>query len=158
MRETGYLYLATEAGRSGLEACHALQRRHGADVALLDPAELRHRFPWLVTDGLALGSLGLSGEGSFDGYGLLRAFRRKASAQGAALETAEVVGVELSTDRVDAVRLRDGRALPCDVCGQRRRPLGGPGRRHGRDRAAGKGAARSVFVLDCPDPPAPCPS
>ena len=35
--------------------------------------ELVDRFPWLSVDGVALGSLGRSGEGWFDGDGLTRA-------------------------------------------------------------------------------------
>jgi glycine/D-amino acid oxidase-like deaminating enzyme len=81
--EGGYLYLATPAGVATLRAAHKIQRAQGADVALLEPHELARRFPWLVTDGVALGSLGLAGEGWFDGYGLLTAFARKARNQGA---------------------------------------------------------------------------
>src|SRR5688572_11111252 len=78
--EAGYLYLATAAGDGALRANHAVQRAAGADVALLDPAALAARFPWLSTGDLALGSLGLSGEGWFDGPALMQAFRRKAIA------------------------------------------------------------------------------
>src|SRR3954447_7351005 len=54
--ERAYLFLATEAGMSALRESHAIQRAHGAEVALLSPAELTERFPWLSTDGLAGGS------------------------------------------------------------------------------------------------------
>ena len=63
LHEGGYLYLATPAGEAVLRDNHALQRAHGVDVALLTPEQLRQRFGWLSTDGLAQGSLGLSGEG-----------------------------------------------------------------------------------------------
>ena len=76
--EPGYLYLASPAGAATLRALHALQRAEGVDVALLTPQALAERFPWLAVDDLALGSLGLSGEGWFDGPALHRAFRRKA--------------------------------------------------------------------------------
>src|SRR5437763_16350212 len=65
--EPGYLYLADAAGRQALTRQHALQRRCGADVALLAPAELARRFGWLDPEDPALASLGLSGEGGFDG-------------------------------------------------------------------------------------------
>ena len=80
--EPGYLYLATAAGAPLLQSLNAVQRAHGADVALLAPAQIAARFPWLAVDDLALGSLGLSGEGWFDGPALHRAFRRKARACG----------------------------------------------------------------------------
>src|ERR1700730_17812067 len=81
--EPGYLYLASEAGRAALARQHATQRRCGAPVALLAPDELVRRFPWLHHPRLALGSLGLGGEGWFDGYGLLQLLRRRAPAGGA---------------------------------------------------------------------------
>src|SRR5919199_5740058 len=62
LTERGYLFLASPAGLATLRANHAIQRQHGADVALLDPAALAARFPWISTEGLAGASLGLSGE------------------------------------------------------------------------------------------------
>ncbi|RTL34690.1 MAG: FAD-binding oxidoreductase [Burkholderiales bacterium] len=109
--EPGYLYLATAAGEPGLRDLHAVQRAEGVDVALLSPAELSARFPWLATDDLALGSLGLSGEGWFDGPALHRAFRRKAQALGVRFLTGDVVGFDTRADRVTAVRCADGRLI-----------------------------------------------
>lgn len=113
--ERGYLYLASEAGRAALEENHAIQTAHGAQVVLLEPAELRHRWPWLSTEGIALGSFGTANEGWFDGYLLLHAFRRKAIAQGARFIVAEAVAAEHSGGRVTAVRCADGSRIPCDV-------------------------------------------
>jgi glycine/D-amino acid oxidase-like deaminating enzyme len=109
--EPGYLYLATPAGEATLRAVHATQRAAEVDVALLSPAELSTRFPWLATDDLALGSLGLSGEGWFDGPALHRAFRRKALACGARQVQGEACSFETEGDRVTAVRCTDGRRL-----------------------------------------------
>ncbi|PWR24699.1 NAD(P)/FAD-dependent oxidoreductase [Zavarzinia aquatilis] len=111
--EGGYLFLASEAGRPVLEANHRLQREMGADVALLGPDGLSARFPWLNTEGLALGSFGVTGEGWFDGYGLMQAFRRKARSLGVEYRAATVTDVERAGDRVAAVRLDDGSRIPC---------------------------------------------
>jgi FAD-dependent oxidoreductase domain-containing protein 1 len=111
--EPGYLFLASPAGVPVLEANHRVQRALGADVALLDPAALRRRFPWLATDGIAGGSLGLTGEGWFDGYALLQALKRKARALGAQYRKAEAVALERAGARIDAVRLDDGSRLAC---------------------------------------------
>ena len=81
--EGGYLFLAGDAGLATLQANHRLQRELGADVALLDAAQLQQRFAWLRTDGLAGGALGLSGEGWLDAYALMRALKRKAMSLGA---------------------------------------------------------------------------
>lgn len=113
--EPGYLYLATPAGEAPLRAVHAVQRAEGVDVALLAPDALAARFPWLAVDDLALGSLGLSGEGWFDGPALHRAFRRKAQACGVRFVAGEAVGFERQGARLTAVRCADGRVLAGDA-------------------------------------------
>ncbi|MES2611982.1 MAG: FAD-binding oxidoreductase [Pseudomonadota bacterium] len=117
LHEGGYLYLATAAGEATLRDNHALQRRHGADVALLGPDELAERFPWLALQDVVLGSLGLSGEGWFDGYLLLTALRKKAQSQGVRYVADEAMGFDLVTSggvqHVAAVQLEGGTTLPC---------------------------------------------
>ena len=115
LTEGGYLYLATAASEAVLRDNHAIQVAEGADVALLRPDELAARFPWLSLNGVVLSSLGVSGEGWFDGYGLMQAFRRKARALGAAYVAAEAVGIEVVGDRVTGVRLADGDTIECGV-------------------------------------------
>jgi FAD-dependent oxidoreductase domain-containing protein 1 len=111
----GYLYLATGAGEATLRDHHAVQRACGADVKLLDPAALARRFAWLHTADLALGSLGLAGEGWFDGYALLQAFKRKAMDGGARFVTAEAAAFEQEGEFVRAVTLHDGASVACDA-------------------------------------------
>jgi glycine/D-amino acid oxidase-like deaminating enzyme len=113
LRTGGYLYLATPEHEAVLRENHAIQRRENAEIALLAPAELGARFPWLALDGVMLGSLGLKGEGWFDGYGLMQAFRRKARALGAAYVAAEAVGLEGAGHRIAAVKLAGGDAIAC---------------------------------------------
>ena len=106
--ERGYLYLASAAGEAIVRDNHAAQTREGADIALLTPEALARRFPGLNLDGVALGSLGLSGEGWFDGYGLTQAFRRKAKSLGVDYRQGKVVGFDGARGRIEAVRLADG--------------------------------------------------
>ncbi len=114
--EPGYLYLAaTDSGAATLQASHALQRQHGADMALLTPGQLAGRFPWLHTADLQLGSLGLTGEGWFDGPALLQAFKRKAQACGARFMAAEAMGFDRQGARLQAVRCRDGSLHAADA-------------------------------------------
>jgi len=112
--ESGYLFLASEAGLPILESNHAVQREHGVQVALLTPMELHTRFPWLNVDDLAGGSLGLADEGWFDAYALLQAFRRKARSLGAEETAGEVVEIERDGNRASGVRLADGRRITAD--------------------------------------------
>jgi glycine/D-amino acid oxidase-like deaminating enzyme len=155
--EPGYLYLATAAGEATLRGVHAVQRAEGVDVALLTPSELAVRFPWLSVQDLALGSLGLSGEGWFDGPALHRAFRRKAIACGARFVTAEACGFETAAGRVTAVRCADGSRLGGDAfvitAGAWSAPLGA---------ALGfalpvQPSKRDVFVLETPAALPGCP-
>lgn len=113
LKERGYLYLAHEHGFDVLRNNHRLQAAEGADIALLEATELTARFGWLNTSDLTGGSLGLSGEGWFDGYGLMQAFARKARSLGVTYEQAEVADVERSGRRITGVRLADGRRIAC---------------------------------------------
>lgn len=121
--EPGYLYLAaSETGATVLREQHALQRTHHVSTALLSPSALQERFPWLETADLVLGSLGLStatsGEGWFDGYAVMQAFRRAALAQGVRYVEAEACGFTCDEHgaRVTRVQLHDGTAVDADAC------------------------------------------
>lgn len=113
LHEGGYLYLGEEAHREGFTANNAIQRAMGADIALLDAAELKRTFPWLETSDLAIGSYGVSGEGWFDGYGLMQAFRAKARSLGVEYRKGRVTGVEIASGRVTGVTLEDGSRIGC---------------------------------------------
>jgi glycine/D-amino acid oxidase-like deaminating enzyme len=151
LREGGYLYLATEAGAPVLAENQALQAAEGADIALMDGAALKARFPWLCTDDLACGAWGRSGEGWFDGWGLLQAFRRKARALGAEYREGRVAALEREGARIAAVVLADGTRVPCGAVVN----CAGAG---GREIAAMAGIdlpvhpkRRSVFAFSCPE-------
>ncbi len=64
--ERGYLFLAGEESLPALKKNLALQTGLGASIAILDPGELKARFPWMQVRDLAGGSLGLEGEGGLD--------------------------------------------------------------------------------------------
>lgn len=113
LSEAGYLYLARAAELESLRRAHAIQVEHGAPIALLDSAQLGARFPWLDTTDVVAGSLGLDGEGWFDGYSLLTAFARKARSQGVRFVRAEVTGLEVRGEQVEAVCLDNGSRIPC---------------------------------------------
>ena len=157
LTEPGYLFLATAAGVHTLHDNHRLQCLHGADVTLLDPDELRRRYPWLNVDDVAGASLGLTGEGWFDGYALLRAFRAKAIAQGARYRKAEAVGMTTAGGRVTSVRLGDGPELACDAVVNAAGPWAARVATMAGIDLPVRARARSVFVLDCPEPLPGCP-
>jgi len=150
--EAGYLYLANATQAPGLERASRIQQAAGADVARLDAAALAARYPWMRVDDLALGTLGCSGEGWFDGWALLQAFVRKARDLGAVFVRAEAVALEREGARIAAVRLADGTRLTADVVVDAAGPWA-------RSIAATAGVdlpvrarRRTVFVIETPNP------
>ncbi len=113
--EGGYLFLASNAGRAILQSNHLVQRSLNADVVLLTPEQLQERFAWLTTDDLSAGSLGLSGEGWLDAYGLLQGFRRKAISLGVQYKQAQVTSINKQGHHVQSVSLSDGSTVECSV-------------------------------------------
>jgi FAD-dependent oxidoreductase domain-containing protein 1 len=156
-REGGYLFLASEQGRAILEQNHALQKAHGADNVLLAPAALRARFPWLNTDGVVLGSLGLSNEGWFDPHALLQGFKRKARAQGAVYLNDEVTGIERQGDRITGLTLKSGTALSCGVMVNAAGPFAGAVAALADVELPVRPRKRFVYVFDCRTPVERCP-
>ena len=149
-RELGYLILASENGRTILEENHAVQIANGADNVLLDPEGLSKQFPWLVTDGLALGCFGRSGEGWLDPYALMSLFRKAAVAKGVTLIQGEVASLRKAAGKAVSLTLADGREIVCGTIVN----AGGTGagalaRMAGIDLPVGP-RKRYVYVLDCP--------
>jgi FAD-dependent oxidoreductase domain-containing protein 1 len=157
LREPGYLFLAGETGRAVLAANHGVQRSLGADIALLAPAALARRFPWLRTDDIAAGCLGLSGEGWFDGYALMQAFRRKAREHGVAYRAAEVVGIERAGRRITALTLGDGTRLACGIAVNAAGPQAGGIAALASAALPVQPRKRCVFVFACRSPLPACP-
>jgi FAD-dependent oxidoreductase domain-containing protein 1 len=68
--ENGYLFLATQP--ETLLKNHETQRSCGIDwMKIYNPQELKENFPWLNSDGIALGSYGTRNEGYFDPWGFV---------------------------------------------------------------------------------------
>jgi FAD-dependent oxidoreductase domain-containing protein 1 len=111
--ENGYLYLASVAGASALADNHATQLEEGADILLLGADSLKTRFPFLNLDGIAAAAWGRSGEGWFDGYTLMQAFRRKARALGVVYREGEIAAVDRQGPRINAVTLASGERIAC---------------------------------------------
>jgi FAD-dependent oxidoreductase domain-containing protein 1 len=151
LHEHGYLYLGDA---EPLARLHGVQKAHGADIALLSSWALKERFPWLNVEDIELGSLGLSGEGWFDGPALHAAVLRR---QPARILQAEARGFDIQGGEVRAVRLADGTRIACRHAVNAAGPWA-------RSLAAAAGIAlpvharrRTVFVLSCPTPLPGCP-
>lgn len=95
----GYLMMASEAGAETLSQNSELQNKMGAKNELLTAKQLKQKFPWLNTDGIALGCHGLEKEGWFDPWALLTGFKRTAARLGAHFVHGEAVAFEFDTAR-----------------------------------------------------------
>lgn len=114
LHEGGYLYLAASANAGRvLRENWELQQQEGADILLFTPEQVAQRYPWLATDDLHAATWGQTGEGWFDGWGLMQAFRKKARALGVTYIHGKVVDVERENGRVVAALLDDGSRLAC---------------------------------------------
>ena len=157
LHEGGYLYLASANGAAILRENHLIQMQQQVDARLLEPLDLQKQFPWLHTQDLALASLGQSGEGWFDGYGLMMAFRRKARSLGVQYLNADAQNFSRHANRVNAVHLADGSMLSCDwainAAGAWARPLM---RETGFDLPV-VGRKRCVFSFSSPTQTPDCP-
>jgi len=155
--ENGYLYLATEAGLAALRANHAVQIAHGAPVALLSPAEIAARYPYIAVDDIAGGCLGLADEGWFDPYALLMAFRRKAIALGAEYVHDSVVGVTREGSRITAVTLERGGRVACGALVNAAGPRAATIAEMAGVQLPVRPRKRMIYVFDCRERLADCP-
>ena len=147
--EKGYLTLASEAGVPILHANHAVQISEGSDIELIDADEIRRRWPWMETEGVAMAAYGRSGEGWFDAYSWLDLLRKGARAAGVTYAHAAVTGLRREGARITGVTLSDGREIACGTFVNAAGPAAG-------DVAAMAGIElpveprkRCVFVVHC---------
>lgn len=105
---SGYLFLASEKSAHIMKENYRTQRDAGAKVVLLSPSQLKERFPWVNTDGVALASFGLENEGWFDPWSLLNALRRKTMSMGVYQCFGEVTGFRCS---ISTAETTDGELL-----------------------------------------------
>jgi glycine/D-amino acid oxidase-like deaminating enzyme len=150
LHEGGYLYLETTPGAPVLTENQKLQNGLGADIVVFDPDALKQHFPWLMVDDIAAGAWGRTGEGWFDGWGLMQAFRKKARHLGVTYVDGEVTGVEREGGTITAVTLKDGSRIACGML------LSTAGASGGRELAAMAGVdipvhgkKRCVFSFMC---------
>ncbi|XP_068096421.1 FAD-dependent oxidoreductase domain-containing protein 1 isoform X1 [Hyperolius riggenbachi] len=101
---SGYLFLSSEMGAEVLQENYKIQREEGAKVVLLSPEQLKKKFPWINTEGVALASYGLENEGWFDPWMLLNALRRKALSMGVMFCHGEVTDFETTAQEIHSAQ------------------------------------------------------
>lgn len=146
-QEHGYLFLAGQEGKDALSANVARQRKLKADIALLTPPLLQQHFPWLATDDLAAGALGLSNEGWFDSHRLHSAMRSAVRDWDVTLIKGYVAEIDHSDTEIRSVLLDSGRRLKCGHLVNATGPNAGTFARMARIRLPVEPRKRTVFVV-----------
>ncbi|HAQ04900.1 MAG: NAD(P)/FAD-dependent oxidoreductase [Acidimicrobiales bacterium] len=113
--ETGYLFLASEDGMENLKDNHEIQKKCGAEVALLSTSEIKKRFPYMNTDDLEGGSLGIRNEGTLDAFSLMQGFKIRARHNGVEYLNNRVVSLNIDKNKnlVNEVKLDSGEVISC---------------------------------------------
>ncbi|XP_054381383.1 FAD-dependent oxidoreductase domain-containing protein 1 isoform X10 [Pongo abelii] len=83
-----------------MESNVKVQRQVGAKISLMSPDQLRNKFPWINTEGVALASYGMEDEGWFDPWCLLQGLRRKVQSLGVLFCQGEVTRFVSSSQRM----------------------------------------------------------
>ena len=112
--EGGYLFIVPPTAMGLLESNFERQIAHGCEVELLNPSQLRERFPSMFVDDLGGGVHSLR-DGWCDPNGMLQGFRRKAIALGAEYIEDRVVGMTRTGKSVSDAQLSSGRAIRADA-------------------------------------------
>ncbi len=105
--EGGYLFVVPAEHAGLLEANHAIQRQHGCEADLLDPAALAACFPSMRVDDLGAG-VHTPRDGWCDPYQMLHGLRRKVIDLGGRVVADEVVALDVSGNAVRSTMLRSG--------------------------------------------------
>jgi|ERR1712137_940978 len=122
LKEGGYLFLSSgPEGDNVIKKNWETQTKLGCQTSLLNPTQLKERFPWIETNGISMGSLGEKGEGWFDPVALLNAYRKKAKQQGVNYVAGTASRIQLDDkSQVSGVTITkdDGTTeeIPCGFC------------------------------------------
>ena len=108
--EGGYLFIVPPSGMALLESNFELQLAHGCEVELLDPAQLKQRFPSMFVDDLGGGVHSLR-DGWCDPNGMLQGLRRKSVSLGVHYIEDRVIGLSRSANELRDARLSSGATI-----------------------------------------------
>jgi len=113
--ERGYMFLSSADKAHILRENQVVQASCGAATVLMTPDEIAEKFPFYNLEDIELGSFNGSGEGWFDGYGMMQSFQRMARKNGVEYIASEVVGIERQGNQIISVRLKSGEVIGCGV-------------------------------------------
>ncbi|EDV22676.1 uncharacterized protein TRIADDRAFT_50587 [Trichoplax adhaerens] len=101
--EKGFLFLAPEKMVPLITTYKGIHEKLGIPTEILQPSEIKERYPWLNLDDIVLGSYGCDYEAMFDPWAYLMCAKKKAQSMGVRYIEAEVKGMERNGNRIDNV-------------------------------------------------------
>ena len=107
-KRTGWVSLATKESAEQLLEVARMSRCLGITTETLTPEEIKHRYPEINTDDIAVGTWGPD-DGSFDPHMIMWGFMRRAREMGVTLrQGVRATGVRVQKGRVAGVQTDDG--------------------------------------------------
>ena len=155
--ERGYLYLAEQGRTDRLDAALRVQHENHVPVLRLSPDDMAARFPWLNVSDLGLGAFGIEGEGWFDGYSVMQAFRRKARSLGVRYVRDAAIGLAMAGGRVTGVETATAGLIEGDAFVNAAGPHAAEVARWAGFDLPVSAEKRTIFAFRCPDPPRDIP-
>jgi glycine/D-amino acid oxidase-like deaminating enzyme len=152
LQPRGYLFLGRAEQAAALRARTALARSLGVAVHELSGADLASAYPWMQTQDIGYAALGAGGEGWFDGYMLLQAYRARARAAGVRYLKGEVLGFRERDSRLVSAQLDSGWAVDGDRFVDAAGPWSAEVARKVGVELPVRPRRRTPFLLSCPTP------
>ena len=113
--QQGHLLLARDENALNImKTNYETQKEFGTKMILLEPNDLKTKFPWLNTDDVHMGSYGLANEGWFDPWLYLAALKIKCLSFGVHFAKGEVTGFA-STESDGKSLVEDGKIIKKNV-------------------------------------------
>ena len=109
-RREGNLFLTDADGEADAHQNWRLQSDMGCEVDWLSTAEVSQRYPLMTADRYAAATFS-SGDGHFDAYAVLMAYRKKAIALGARFVASEVGALKCAAKSIRGVVLTSGEGI-----------------------------------------------
>ena len=113
-RRQGYMFVSDDGGHAQMKENFELQNSMGVEVEVLEPPELRTRFPSMVTDNITMAVLS-DHDAWIDPYAALMGFRAAASKNGVSFVHGEIKALEVDGGAVRHAVLADGRNLQAET-------------------------------------------
>ncbi len=107
--QRGYLFLGDTKSWPILERRAKLQKKHGVEVEILTPEDIKKLIPDIDTEGIIAGTY-TPRDGYLDPYAVMQGFELKAKELGVEYLTDEVTGINTHNGKITGVHTKEGKS------------------------------------------------